>query len=101
MEYIIQNKVLGENAYPVTLAKAVQLGDKTLSEILAEGISKGYDYRLPQVKISSTNLKVNGDDIIGLTIQKNSVKAEVVYISQNMQLSEECEISYQIGRAHV
>lgn len=95
MAYIIQNKVLGENAYPVTLAKAVQVGDKTLAEILAEGISKGYDYRLPQVKISSPNLKVNGDEIIGLTIQKNSVKAEVVYISQNMQFSEECEISYQ------
>lgn len=95
MSYIIQNKLLGSEAYPRTVAKAVIVRGKTLDEILEKGISKGYDFHLPQVRVDSKLLTVSGNDIIGLTISKNSIAAEVTYISKDMQFTEFCEISYQ------
>lgn len=81
--------------YPITTADFVIVGSKTLQEILDEGISKGYDYILPQVRVESELLVVNGDEIIGLTTDKNEVEADVAYISKDNQFFEKCTISYQ------
>lgn len=53
------------------------------------------DVRLPKMMVSSDNLIVSGNDIIGLTTDKNSVPCHYKYISKEMAFEDDGEIAYQ------
>lgn len=80
-------------------AKHYNYSEKNLLDLMNELYSRNfggtYDLRLPQLRVTSDLLTVNGDDIIGLNITKNKVQCEFQFISQSLSFIEKGTIAYQ------
>lgn len=80
-------------------AENIDYSDKNLIDLAnalkKAGLNSSYDLRLPQVRITSDLLTVEGNDIIGLTLAKNAVECLITFISPNKAFAEEGTIAYQ------
>lgn len=80
-------------------AANINYSDKNLIDLANAlkdaGLSSSYNLRLPQVRVTSDLLRVDGNDIIGLDLTKNEVDCLITFISPDKSFAEEGKIAYQ------
>lgn len=79
--------------------KSLELPSSSIEQVIKEvedrGVLGGYDLRLPQLRVTSKDLEVVGNNIIGLTALKNEVDCHYQFISQTMKFEDDGNIAYQ------
>ena len=95
----VKHEEAGIETENIKAKKYVFSGDNLIDiiNVLKEqGLLKDYDNFIPKVLVTSENLTVEGDNIEGLTLEKNSVDCQIAVItpSQNF-IDDNCKIAYQ------
>ena len=84
-------KTLKAESFPLPTESVEQV----ISEVGKRGVLGGYDLRLPQLRVTSDGLEVVGNNIIGLTYQKNEVDCKYQFISPTLKFEDAGNIAYQ------